>query len=89
METIRQVVQVGSDRQIQITLPETIKPGLVEVVIVVQSISTQLNPTGDAASAATSLRPQENQLVDLFGCLPQRVDPLLFQQELRKEWDRY
>ncbi len=60
METIHQVVQVGSDRQIQITLPETIKPGLVEVVIVVQSISTQLNPTGDAASATASLCPQEN-----------------------------
>lgn len=81
METIRQVVQVGKSRQIQITLPETVEPGLVEVVIVVQPLSNQIKSTSD--------RSQENQLVELFGFLPRRVEPLQFQQEIRKEWDRY
>ena len=81
METIRQVVQVGKSRQIQITLPESVEPGLVEVVIVVQPLSNQTKLTDD--------RAQENQIVELFGFLPRRVEPLQFQQKLRKEWDRY
>lgn len=81
METIRQVVKVGKNRQIQLTLPESVEPGLVEVVIVVQPLSNQTKSIDD--------RAQENQIVELFGFLPRRVDPLQFQQELRKEWDRY
>ncbi len=81
MKTIRQVVQVGKNRQIQITLPESIEPGLVEVVIVVQPVLDQ--------TKSTSERSQENQTVELFGFLPRRVEPLQFQQELRKELDRY
>ena len=81
MKTIRQVVQVGKSRQIQITLPESVEPGLVEVVIVVQPVLNQTKSTND--------RSQENQIVELFGFLPPRIEPLQFQQELRKEWDRY
>lgn len=81
METIRQVVQVGKSRQIQLTLPESVEPGLVEVVIVVQPLSNQTKSIDD--------RAQKNQIVELFGFLPRRVDPLKFQQQLRKEWDRY
>jgi hypothetical protein len=81
MKTIRQVVQVGKNRQIQITLPESIEPGLVEVVIVVQPVLDQTKSTSD--------RSQENQTVELFGFLPPQVDPIQFQQELRKEWERY
>jgi hypothetical protein len=62
MKTIRQVVQVGKNRQIQITLPESIEPGLVEVVIVVQPILDQTKSTSDCS--------QENQTVELFGFLP-------------------
>jgi hypothetical protein len=81
METIRQVVQVGKNRQIQITLPETVEPGLVEMVIVVQPVSNQ--------SGASRSSSGENKPVNLFGFLARRVDPLEFQKEMRKEWDRY
>ncbi len=81
METIRQVVQVGKNRQIQITLPETVEPGLVEMVIVVQSVSNR--------SGASRSNSGENKPVNLFGFLARRVDPLEFQKEMRKEWDRY
>jgi hypothetical protein len=81
MKTIHQVVQVDKTRQIQITLPESVEPGLVEVVIVVQPVSTQTQPIPDHS--------QKKPIVDLFGFLPRRVDPLQFQQELRKELDRY
>ena len=75
METIRQVVEVQGDRKVQITLPNTIEPGLVEMVIVVRSLP-QIEP--ETAPQATHL----------FGFLPQRVDPLQFQQQLRDEWNR-
>ncbi|HAA28211.1 MAG TPA: hypothetical protein DCE56_11710 [Cyanobacteria bacterium UBA8553] len=81
MKTIRQVIQVGKSRQIQITLPESVEPGLVEVVIVVQPVLNQTKSTSGCS--------QENQIVELFGFLPPRIEPLQFQQELRKEWDRY
>ena len=72
METIRQVIEVKSDRKIEITLPDTIQPGLVEIVDVVQSMPrTQLET---AAPSST-----------LFGFLPQRIDPLQFQRQLRDE----
>ena len=75
METIRQVVEVKSDRKIEITLPDTIQPGLVEMVVVVQSM-----PRTDLQTAP----PSSN----LFGFLPQRIDPLRFQQQLRGEWNK-
>ena len=72
METIRQVIEVKSDRKVEITLPDTIQPGLVEMVVVVQSMPrTQLEK---APSSST-----------LFGFLPQRIDPLQFQRQLRDE----
>ena len=39
METIRQIVQINSDRKLEINLPPNIEPGLVEVVVVVQSLN--------------------------------------------------
>ena len=75
METIRQVVEAKSDRKIEITLPNTIQPGLVEMVVVVQSM-----PRTDLQTAP----PSSN----LFGFLPQRIDPLQFQRQLRHEWNR-
>ena len=72
METIRQVVEVKSDRKIEITLPDTIQPGLVEIVDVVQSMPrTQLETAPPSGT--------------LFGFLPQRIDPLQFQRQLRDE----
>lgn len=75
METIRQVIEVKGDRKVEITLPDTIQPGLVEMVVVVQSMSqTDLE----------AIPPS----INLFGFLPQRIDPLQFQRQLRDEWNR-
>ncbi|NEQ37304.1 MAG: hypothetical protein F6K40_13920 [Okeania sp. SIO3I5] len=76
METIRKVVYVGSDRQLEISLPDTVEPGLVEVVLVVQSLPR-----------VTEVSQEGEETLDLFGFLPKRVDPLEFQQALRAEWD--
>ncbi len=71
METIRQVIEVKGDRKVEITLPNTIQPGLVEMVVVVRSMpQTQL---------------EANPSSNLFGFLPQRIDPLQFQRQLRDE----
>ena len=72
METMRQIVQVKSDRKVELTLPETTQPGLVEIVVVLQP----LQPSQTAAA----------QSADLFGFLPTRIDALQFQRELRDEW---
>lgn len=37
METFRQVVTVSSNRKIEMTLPNAIPPGQVEIVVVVHS----------------------------------------------------
>jgi len=72
METIPQVIEVKGDRKVEITLPNTIQPGLVEMVVVVQPMPrTQL----EAAPPSSNL----------FGFLPQRIDPLQFQRQLRDE----
>lgn len=76
METIRKVVYVGSDRQLEISLPDTVEPGLVEVVLVVQSLQP-----------VTKISQQGEETLDLFGFLPKRIDPLEFQQALRAEWN--
>jgi len=73
METIRQIVQVNGDRKVEITLPEGVPPGLVEIVVVLQPLQSVPTPT-----------PSPN----LFGFLPSRIDPLQFQQALRNEWNR-
>lgn len=39
METIRQTVEVKSDRKLEINLPDNLNPGLFEVVIVLQPIA--------------------------------------------------
>ena len=79
MEIIRQVVRVGNEGKIEITIPETVQSGLVEIVVLVQSIPDQ--------AEVNSEYPAKNQLLDLFGFLPQRVDPMMFQHQLRSEWD--
>jgi hypothetical protein len=73
METIRQIVHVNRDRKIELTLPDAVQPGLVEVVVVVQPLQQSL--------------PDSEQIPNLFGFLPIRVDPLQFQQNLRNEWN--
>ena len=75
METIRQVIEVKCHRKVEITLPDTIELGLVEMVVVVQSIPQNYPHT----------TPQS---INLFGFLPRRVDPLQFQRQLRDEWNR-
>jgi hypothetical protein len=75
METIRQVIEVKSDRKVEITLPSTIQPGLVEMVVVVQPM-----PQNHLEPASPS--------INLFGFLPRRIDPLQFQRQLRDEWNR-
>lgn len=72
METIRRIVQVNSDRKVELTLPEAMQPGLIEVVVVLQP----LQPSSTATTQSTNL----------FGFLPTRIDPLQFQHELRDEW---
>lgn len=72
METIRQVIEVKSDRKVKITLPNTIQPGLVEMVVVVQSMPPNHLETASPSS-------------NLFGFLPPRIDPLQFQRQLRDE----
>ncbi|PSB24536.1 hypothetical protein [Stenomitos frigidus] len=74
METIRQVIEVKGDRKVEITLPDIIQPGLVEMVVVVQSM-----PQTDFETVPSS---------NLFGFLPRRIDPLQFQRQLRDEWNR-
>lgn len=83
METIRQIVQVNSDRKIEITLPATVTPGLIEVVIVLQPIPLA-NSSKD--SSLETLDEYSSQPLDLFGFLQRQVDPLLFQEQLRNEW---
>lgn len=77
METIRQIVNISSDRKLSIDLPETIEPGLMEVVVVLQPVQ----PTAPET-------PKLDQLTKAFGFLPKRVDPLEFQKQLRDEWNR-
>lgn len=76
METFCQVVTVSSDRKIEMTLPDAIPPGQVEIVVVVQSIS---EPATSASSPAVN---------NLFGFLPKRVDPRQFERQMRDEWNR-
>lgn len=83
METIRQIVQVNSDRRIEITLPATVTPGLIEVVIVLQSIPPADSPKD---SLSETLHEYSSQPLDLFGFLQRQVNPPQFQEQLRNEW---
>jgi len=66
------VIEVKGDRKVEITLPDTIQPGFIEMVVVLQSVS---QPDLVAASSSSHL----------FGFLPRRIDPLQFQRQLRDE----
>ena len=72
METIRQIVQVNSDRRIEITLPATVTPGLIEVVIFLQAIPTADSPKD---SRSETLHEYSSQPLDLFGFLQRQVNP--------------
>ncbi|BAU44283.1 MULTISPECIES: hypothetical protein [Cyanophyceae] len=76
METIRQVVTITSDRKIEVTLPESVQPGRVEIVIVLQPIADE------------SVSVQPPNFKELLGFLPKRVDPLEFERQIRNEWNR-
>jgi hypothetical protein len=84
METIRQIVQVKRDpselgkasRKLELTLPETVEPGLVEIIVVMQTLKSE------------SQSSKAEQLTKSFGFLPKRVDPIEFQNQLRDEWNR-
>lgn len=76
METVRQIVTVTNDRKVELTLPDTVPPGLVEMVIVLQPVSEK-NPLAQPFNQRT-----------LFGFLPKRTDPLDFQRQIRDEWNR-
>ena len=83
METIRQIVQVNSDRRIEITLPANVTPGLIEVVIVLQAIPPADSPKD---SRSETLHEYSSQPLDLFGFLQRQVNPPQFQEQLRNEW---
>jgi hypothetical protein len=74
METIRQIVLVNRDRKIELTLPEGVKPGLIEIVVVLQPLERS--------------KPPSTEIPNLFGFLESRTDPLQFQRTLRDEWNR-
>lgn len=76
MEAFRQVVTVGSDHRVEVTLPDSIPPGQVEIVVVAQPMSA---PVTSASSPTVD---------NLFGFLPNRVDPLQFERQMRDEWNR-
>lgn len=74
METIRQIITVTTERKIEVTLPDSVKPGLVEMLIVLQSLPD--------ASHSTQASTRQN----LFGFLPKRIDPLEFERQIWNEW---
>lgn len=76
METIRQIVTVTDERKIEVTLPNSIQPGLIEMVIVLQSLPQPPHP-----------KEQTNHR-NLFGFLPKRIDPLEFERQIRDEWNQ-
>ncbi len=76
METIRQIITVTAERKVEVTSPDSIKPGLVEMVIVLQPLPNTPQPK------------QANIHKNLFGFLPRRIDPLEFERQIRNEWGR-
>jgi hypothetical protein len=76
MQTIRQIVKIEDDRRLNLTLPSDITAGLMEVTIFLQPIA----PESDRI--APTSQPS------LFGFLPKRIDPIVFQTDLRNEWNR-
>ena len=77
MQTLRQIIEVGGDRKVELTLPDSVEPGPMEVVVTFQPVRT--------------VEPVVSPLLKfrrLFGFLSKRVDPVEFQRQLRDEWDR-
>lgn len=67
MQTLRQIIEVGGDRKLELTLPDNVEPGPMEVVVTFQPVRT-VEPV---ASPLLKFR-------GLFGFLPKRVDPAVF-----------
>ena len=77
MQTLRQIIEVGGDRKLELTLPDNVEPGPMGVVVTFQPVST--------------VEPIVSPLLKfrrLFGFLPKRVDPMEFQRQMRNELDR-
>ncbi len=86
MRTIHQIIKIEDDRQLNLTLPPDITTGLTEVIVVLQPC-----PVSSAAEPGDSLPEYPLPITgtqNCFGFLPQRLDPLVFQQQLRNEWHR-
>ncbi len=76
MQTLRQIIEVGGDRKLELTLPDNLEPGPMEVVVTFQPV----NVAEPVASPLLKFRR-------LFGFLPKRIHPMGFQRRLRNEWD--
>ncbi|MGH8498294.1 MAG: hypothetical protein ACRERV_05740 [Methylococcales bacterium] len=74
MLSLKLEYDVPEDRSLRIQLPQNIKPGKHEFVLVV-----------DAVGEATEIAPSE-QFNDLIGTLSSPEEPLAYQRRLRDEW---
>ncbi len=86
MHTIHQIIKIEDDRQLHLTLPPDITPGLTEVIIVLQACpaTTETEPSDSQPEHPLPTTAAQNY----FGFLPRRIDPIVFQQQLRHEWHR-
>ena len=77
MRTIQAQVNINSDRQLNIQLPEDIEAGQYQVVIVINSQSNENK---------TSPQHNLNQLAGKIKAFKD-IDAVAWQQEIRREWD--
>ena len=77
MQTIQTQVNIDSDRQLKIQLPEEIETGQYQIVIV-------MNP-----QATNNNSPTEHNLNQLAGKIAafKNIDAVVWQQEVREEWN--
>lgn len=77
MRTIQTQVNITSDRQLNLQLPEDIEAGEYQVVVV-------MNPQSDK-----NTNPPQHKLNQLAGKITafKNLDAVTWQQEIREEWD--
>jgi len=79
METFCQNLLIPENRQLTLTLPDTIPTGEAEIVLVI-------NPKHSTMTA-----PKEDALLELVGILKNSPnfsgDPVQIQRKIRQEWD--
>ncbi|MEK7990867.1 MAG: hypothetical protein VSS52_007660 [Thiotrichaceae bacterium] len=79
MEIFRHNLLIPENRQITLTLPDTIPTGEAEIVLVI-------NPKHSTMKA-----PKEDNLLELVGILKNSPnfsgDPIQIQRKIRQEWD--